>query len=80
MDVVQICCVVEDVLRVLAIVAVLVLVCISWYISSNEEKIKDEWWLTRADKRNRKKAEKLARKQAEAERKKWESIYAKYAD
>ena len=80
MDIVKICYVVADVLRILAVVTVFVLICISWHTLFNQDKIKDEWWLTRADKRQRRKAEREAKKQAKIERKKWEAIYAKYAD
>ena len=80
MDFENIMRVVVDGLIILAFIVYLVAVIVGIHAIRNRDKIKDEWWLTRADKRKRRKAEKEARKQAEAERKKWEAIYARYAD
>lgn len=80
MDVVQIICVAVEILRIAGLFGFFVFAIICGYAWSHQDEIKDEWWLTRSEKRKRRKAEKLARKQAEQERKRWEEIYAKYAD
>ena len=80
MDLVQIARIAEVVLVSLAVVTVVILEVIACYALFNQDKIKPEAWLTRADKRKRRKALREEKKQAEIERKKWEAIYAKYAD
>ena len=78
MDIVSIRYVVEGVLVGLYVVGLIVLWIVLGYALSHQDDVKLPW--KKEERKAKKKAEKLAKKQAEQERKRWEEIYAKYAD